>query len=170
MKKIFSSTFVIILTIILSFSLYKIIIWIRENKQNYKIINEVSESISTVQDNNKIDNTINYNVNFDKLKLINPDCKKCEATLEINLDKLQAFCPYCGSRLMIDVDKFDSLFKEMEITKREQIRETEKTKRAKYEYLSKVEDAKNYNHLILIFLIAAFMAMISVSVIAIYKY
>ena len=53
----------------------------------------------------------------------------------------------------------------MEITKREQI-----TKRAKYEYLSKVEDAKNYNHLILIFLIAAFMAMISVSVIAIYKY
>ena len=29
----------------------------------------------------------------------------------------------------------------MEITKREQIRETEKTKRAKYEYLSKVEDA-----------------------------
>ena len=74
MKKIFSSTFVIILTIILSFSLYKIIIWIRENKQNDKIINEVSESISTVQDNNKIDNTINYNVNFDKLKLINPDC------------------------------------------------------------------------------------------------
>ena len=67
MKKIFSSTFVIILTIILSFSLYKIIIWIRENKQNDKIINEVSESISTVQDNNKIDNTINYNVNFDKL-------------------------------------------------------------------------------------------------------
>ena len=58
MKKIFSSTFVIILTIILSFSLYKIIIWIRENKQNDKIINEVSESISTVQDNNKIDNTI----------------------------------------------------------------------------------------------------------------
>ena len=104
------------------------------------------------------------------MKLINPDCKKCEATLEINLDKLQAFCPYCGSRLMIDVDKFDSLFKEMEITKREQIRETEKTKRAKYEYLSKVEDAKNYNHLILIFLIAAFMAMISVYVIAIYKY
>lgn len=40
------------------------------------------------------------------MKLINPDCKKCEATLEINLDKLQAFCPYCGSRLMIDVDKF----------------------------------------------------------------
>ena len=75
MKKIFSNICIIILTIILIFSLYKIIIWIRENNKNNKIINEVSKAISIVQENNTTDNnTVNYDVNFEKLKLINPDC------------------------------------------------------------------------------------------------
>ena len=60
------------------------------------------------------------------MKLIKLNCNNCDAPLEVDLDKLQAYCPYCGQKLLLDFDHIDRVLDSREQTKRAQ----EKTKRA----------------------------------------
>lgn len=48
------------------------------------------------------------------MRLINLTCEKCGADLELDLDHITAYCPYCGNRLMIDVANIDKVLLERE--------------------------------------------------------
>ena len=65
------------------------------------------------------------------MKLVEMKCNNCNASLNIDLDNLQAFCPFCGQKLMIDFDQLASLLKEKEKTKQEAIKQNEITRRTK---------------------------------------
>lgn len=60
------------------------------------------------------------------MKLIKLNCNNCNAPLEFDVDKLQAYCPYCGQKLLIDLEVMGRILAEKEQTKRSK----EKTKRA----------------------------------------
>lgn len=69
--------------------------------------------------------------NSKSLQLI---CDNCGATLELNTEHLIAFCPYCGHKVLIDVDRFGKILSQKEETKREAEitrREIKKTEREK---------------------------------------
>ena len=70
-------------------------------------------------------------------------CNNCGADLEMDLDKLMSYCPYCRSKLLIEVDELAQIIKEKETTKRATVREEQRTKRQqmKYEHEEKKESA-----------------------------
>lgn len=51
-------------------------------------------------------------------RLIHMKCQNCGANLELDLDHLMAYCPYCGEKLMIDFDGLNSVLIEKEKTNR----------------------------------------------------
>ena len=51
------------------------------------------------------------------MKLVQMKCQNCNENLELDLDHLTAFCPYCGSKLLIDADKIGDLLIAREETK-----------------------------------------------------
>ena len=75
------------------------------------------------------------------MNLIKLNCNSCNAQLELDLDNMQAYCPYCGNKLMFDVDQIGLMYAEREKTKRAEIKESETTKRKQmdYEYNSKAK-------------------------------
>lgn len=79
------------------------------------------------------------------MRLIETNCKKCGANLEIDLDHLQAYCQYCGAKLSIDIDDLGKFLSEKEKTKQKRIwfmGQKEKTKRVKI--AKKEQSQKNY--------------------------
>ena len=70
------------------------------------------------------------------MKLFQLNCQNCNGSLEIDFDNLIAYCPYCGQKLLFDLDQMKSIITEIEKTKRSQEqtkREQEKTERLKLE-------------------------------------
>jgi len=63
------------------------------------------------------------------MNLVQMKCENCGAQLNLNLDNIQAFCPYCGTKLMIDSDTLSKVLKEREKTKQIEVKEQEMTKR-----------------------------------------
>lgn len=53
------------------------------------------------------------------MKLMNDTCPQCGASLEMNMEKLMAYCPYCRAKFLLDVDA-DNYISETEATKREE--------------------------------------------------
>lgn len=91
------------------------------------------------------------------MKLVNLRCDSCNAQLEVDLDNLMTYCPYCGRKLLIDIDHIDEILKEKEKTRRAQdqsqenmFREQEQTKRAKMEHEYKEQAEKRDNKQFLI--------------------
>lgn len=76
------------------------------------------------------------------MKLINMQCNSCGAQLDIDLEHLQAFCPHCGQKLMMDFVLLGQVLSEKEKTKRVTKLEEELTKRTQmiYEHESKEKD------------------------------
>jgi len=68
------------------------------------------------------------------MRLIEMKCKKCGADLEIDLDKFQAYCPYCGTKLHIDMKNIDKVMGAKEKTKRAKIFAERDKQRNYYEY------------------------------------
>ena len=79
------------------------------------------------------------------MQLINLQCHNCGAQLEINLDHLKAFCPYCGQKLMIDFDQLGQVLAEKEKTTRHVNTEQQKTQRLQMEYDYKEREDKRNN-------------------------
>lgn len=79
------------------------------------------------------------------MRLIEAKCKNCHANLEVDLDSLQAECPYCGSKLILEFD-VDRYLENKEETIRESNRLKESTiqKEQEYKYLERTKkvDAK----------------------------
>ena len=66
-KKIILIIFEVIFAILLVFSLYKIVVWFTDNKENDEILDDISKSIKINKKKNE------YEVNFGELKSQNPD-------------------------------------------------------------------------------------------------
>lgn len=87
------------------------------------------------------------------INIIHLKCQNCDANLELDMDHLIAFCPYCGQRLLIDIDNLSEILLEKEKTKREEIKyntekdinynhEMEETRRKEIEYDKEAEKTK----------------------------
>lgn len=68
------------------------------------------------------------------MRLVESTCGNCGAQLNIDLDHLQAYCPFCGKKLLMDFDKLDRVLTEKEKTKRTVEQETQQTKRTLIAY------------------------------------
>lgn len=51
------------------------------------------------------------------MKTISLVCPGCNAQMEVDEDKLLAYCPYCGKKLQMDFPHADRVFVEKEKTK-----------------------------------------------------
>ena len=68
------------------------------------------------------------------MKLIDLKCEHCGANLKLEPDNLQAFCQYCGNKLLIDMDRLSDVLKEKEKTKQVIEKEQHITKRKEMSY------------------------------------
>lgn len=50
------------------------------------------------------------------------ECSNCNAMLDLDMDNLIAYCPYCGNKILIDVEQLGELLTEREKTRREEER------------------------------------------------
>jgi DNA-directed RNA polymerase subunit RPC12/RpoP len=76
------------------------------------------------------------------MKLVSLTCHNCRAQLDIDLDNLQAKCPYCGAKLMIELERMEEFLTEREKTRRTILREQEKTKRMGMAYENAEKESK----------------------------
>lgn len=53
--------------------------------------------------------------------MLSTTCSKCGAIMEINLEHIQVYCPYCGNKLSIDLDKLNDVLIEKEKTRQKEI-------------------------------------------------
>ncbi len=51
------------------------------------------------------------------MNMVQMKCQNCNENLELDLDHLTAFCPYCGTKLLIDADSIGDLLIAREETK-----------------------------------------------------
>ena len=54
------------------------------------------------------------------MKVVKIECPNCGASLEMNIDKLMMYCPYCRTELPLDVD-VEQVVSEREETKRHEM-------------------------------------------------
>ena len=76
------------------------------------------------------------------MKFIHLKCDSCGAELELDPEHLQAYCQFCGSKLLIDMDQLSELLVEKEKTKRVVESEQNATKREEIKYHYKEEKDK----------------------------
>lgn len=65
-------------------------------------------------------------------------CENCNASLDLDLDNIEFKCPYCGSKLMIDMAVLSNALSEREKTKQLQIQEEHETEREKRDEKSRL--------------------------------
>ena len=51
------------------------------------------------------------------IKMVSLTCNHCGANLDIDLNNLMVYCPFCGQKLMIDAGQMIDILKEKEKTK-----------------------------------------------------
>ena len=68
------------------------------------------------------------------MRLIKMRCQNCDGMLDVDLDNLQVYCPYCGQKLMMDFEQLAQVLAEKEKTKRAFDKEEHITKRAQMAY------------------------------------
>ena len=56
-------------------------------------------------------------------------CNSCGAMMNLDLDNLSSYCPYCGNKILIDMDQFGKVFAEKQKTERVRIKEETKQRR-----------------------------------------
>lgn len=57
-----------------------------------------------------------------KITTINMTCDKCGANLDVDIEHLQAYCPYCGTKLLIDVSQMSDIINKKEQTKQKEMK------------------------------------------------
>lgn len=72
-------------------------------------------------------------VNFSCIK-----CQQCGGEVELNFDKLISFCPYCGTKLLIEVDDLAGYLKEKEKTNQTKIKYDSENIKDSHDFNSKI--------------------------------
>lgn len=65
--------------------------------------------------------------------IIHLKCQNCGAALDLDMDNLIAYCPYCGRKLLFDIDQLGNILIEKEKTKQKVIDRDIETKRIENE-------------------------------------
>ena len=55
------------------------------------------------------------------VRMINLTCTNCGASLDVDLDNMIVYCPFCGQKLMIDADQLSNIIEQKELTKRKDL-------------------------------------------------
>ena len=98
------------------------------------------------------------------MQLINLKCQNCGAQLEINLDHLKVFCPYCGQKLMMDFEQLGQVLAEKEKTIRHISTEEQKTQRIRMSYENE-EKKRKWNIKETLIVVALLIAMLIIGVV-----
>lgn len=90
------------------------------NKKNYNNEEYDEDNNEDEDEDEEYDNTFEKSCySNDETKLIKLKCDNCNAVLDVDINKMIAYCPYCGQKLLIDNN---TLFKEKEKTKRKKLK------------------------------------------------
>ncbi len=87
-------------------------------------------------------------------------CNNCGANIELDLENLQAYCPYCGQKLMLEVSSLDQVLKEREKTKQAMVKvlqAKEKTKQKNIEREQLNDRDRNQNRTFIIGMVILFL-------------
>lgn len=57
-----------------------------------------------------------------KIRMVSLSCIQCGANLDVDIDHLQAYCPFCGTKLLIDVGQMTDILEKKELTKQKRIK------------------------------------------------
>lgn len=79
------------------------------------------------------------------VNLIHMKCQNCGANLDIDIDNMMAFCPYCGEKLMIDAEQLCSVLIEREKTKQKEMEFDNKLEYEKLQHNLKMQKEKYDN-------------------------
>lgn len=89
------------------------------------------------------------------MRLVSLKCQNCNAQLELDIDNLQAYCPYCKAKLMLDFDQLGDILAEKEKTMRASIHEEESTKRMKIKYEHETQKNERENKSLMHYLLGS---------------
>ncbi|SDZ78936.1 hypothetical protein SAMN05216349_10157 [Oribacterium sp. KHPX15] len=73
------------------------------------------------------------------MQIVKMTCNNCGAHLNVDLDNLSAYCPFCGQKILIDFDTLGMVLAEREKTKRVYEQEAQQTKRVLEQELQKTK-------------------------------
>lgn len=76
------------------------------------------------------------------IKMVRLKCQNCGSSLDLDMDNLMAYCPYCGQKLLFDVDQIGNILLEKEKTKQKVIDRDIETKRIENEQKKIDNEAK----------------------------
>ena len=74
------------------------------------------------------------------MKAIPMECPGCKANLEIDPEHIIAYCPYCGKKLIYDIDGLSYVLTEQEKTKQTTINKKYELEKIKIEHEEKRKD------------------------------
>jgi len=77
------------------------------------------------------------------MNLIKLSCQNCNGQIDVDVDNMMAYCPYCGQKLMFDLDQMDLVLAEKEKTKREQERTKQLQIKQEYKEKKDIRDNKS---------------------------
>ena len=66
------------------------------------------------------------------------ECPNCHAGLEIDIEHMQAYCPYCGTKLLFDLDQMNHIIAEKEKTKRFEMFQNTEVSKAKIQKTTEI--------------------------------
>lgn len=84
------------------------------------------------------------------MKTIIMECPGCKANLEIDKERMIAFCPYCGKKIIYDIDGLSYIITEQEKTKQITINNKYELEKIKTEHEEKRKDDLHDNITIVI--------------------
>lgn len=77
------------------------------------------------------------------------NCPNCSGSLELDIDHLISFCPYCGAKLLFDAELVKTILLERERTKQEQEKTEQERMRHQgllthfYETIDRIEEKRD---------------------------
>ena len=74
-------------------------------------------------------------------KTVTMECPGCKANLEIDIENMIGFCPYCGKKIIYNPEGMSYVLTEREKTKRTNINNDYKLEKIKIEHKEKRKDA-----------------------------
>ena len=85
------------------------------------------------------------------MRLTQMKCQNCNQNLDIDLDHLTSFCPYCGTKLMFDMEKLNEVLVAKEQTKQKELEYEHEInmKKIESEEADKEEKKNNKNTIII---------------------
>lgn len=90
-------------------------------------------------------------------KLVRLKCQSCGSALDLDMDHLIVYCPYCGQKLLFDVDQIGSILLEKEKTKQKVIDRDIETKRIENEQKRKEDNKAIIGMILMIIMLAVIL-------------